>query len=416
MIRFSHDKVLGAVIIDTRRLKGTDDKGRKTYPVKYRITSERKQTYYRSGYDLSTEDWINLETTKAHDLTRTRNLLIAGLKRIEDEVIYLINNSGFSLDALNTRLGRGQTDTLQNAFQVKVDYLKAEGRINSSYMYDNTLKKIREYSTSVKFTDVTTAWLKNFETFLVKQGRNRTTIAIYFRCIRSVINTYGNLNDNRYPFSRHRDDNKYKIKEGKGRKMALTLEQIKTLVTARLTNEKDIRARDLFFFSYLCNGANMADISRFRYDNINWQTKEIVWQRRKSINTNTIPKELHAVLLPQMTEIIKKYGNPQKEDNYIFPFLSPGLTPEDEERIIDKTISNIDYRLISIAHSCSLPHFSFGSARHSFATVLKRSGVSLPFISEQLGHSSLSVTAHYLDSFESAERQKNASKLTDFSE
>ena len=48
-------------------------------------------------------------------------------------------------------------------------------------------------------------------------------------------------------------------------------------------------------------------------------------------------------------------------------------------------------------------------ARHSFATVLKRSGVSTSIISESLGHSSEKVTQIYLDSFEN-EQIDNAMK------
>ena len=42
-------------------------------------------------------------------------------------------------------------------------------------------------------------------------------------------------------------------------------------------------------------------------------------------------------------------------------------------------------------------------ARHSYATVLKRSGVSTAIISESLGHSSEKVTQIYLDSFENSQ-------------
>ena len=42
----------------------------------------------------------------------------------------------------------------------------------------------------------------------------------------------------------------------------------------------------------------------------------------------------------------------------------------------------------------------FHVARHSFATVLKRSGVNVAIISEALGHTSLSTTQFYLDSFD----------------
>ncbi len=41
-------------------------------------------------------------------------------------------------------------------------------------------------------------------------------------------------------------------------------------------------------------------------------------------------------------------------------------------------------------------------ARHSYATVLKRSGVSTAVISEALGHQNEKTTQIYLDSFENA--------------
>ena len=46
---------------------------------------------------------------------------------------------------------------------------------------------------------------------------------------------------------------------------------------------------------------------------------------------------------------------------------------------------------------------TFHVARHTFATVLKRSGVNIAIISESLGHSDLSTTQIYLDSFENSQ-------------
>ena len=43
------------------------------------------------------------------------------------------------------------------------------------------------------------------------------------------------------------------------------------------------------------------------------------------------------------------------------------------------------------------------TARHSYATVLKRSGVNTAIISESPGHSSEKVTQIYLDSFENSQ-------------
>jgi len=48
------------------------------------------------------------------------------------------------------------------------------------------------------------------------------------------------------------------------------------------------------------------------------------------------------------------------------------------------------------------------------ATVLKRSGANIAYISESLGHADLKTTENYLASFEREEREKNAKLLTNF--
>ncbi|MCX6226263.1 MAG: tyrosine-type recombinase/integrase [Bacteroidia bacterium] len=59
-------------------------------------------------------------------------------------------------------------------------------------------------------------------------------------------------------------------------------------------------------------------------------------------------------------------------------------------------------------------HITSYTARHSFATVLKRSGVNISYISEALGQTDVKTTASYLDSFESDEQMKITAKLTDW--
>ena len=54
------------------------------------------------------------------------------------------------------------------------------------------------------------------------------------------------------------------------------------------------------------------------------------------------------------------------------------------------------------------------SARHSFATVLKRSGAPVEFISESLGHKDLRTTENYLDSFEDEVKEQYQRQLLNF--
>ena len=53
-------------------------------------------------------------------------------------------------------------------------------------------------------------------------------------------------------------------------------------------------------------------------------------------------------------------------------------------------------------------------ARHSFATILQRSGASESFISEALGHSNMQTTQNYLAGFEDDAKIETVKALTAF--
>ena len=77
---------------------------------------------------------------------------------------------------------------------------------------------------------------------------------------------------------------------------------------------------------------------------------------------------------------------------------------------LHKVLAKINKHLKEIGVRLNLPiPLTTYVARHSFATVLKRAGVSTSIISETLGHSSERVTQIYLDSFDN-EQVDNALK------
>lgn len=68
----------------------------------------------------------------------------------------------------------------------------------------------------------------------------------------------------------------------------------------------------------------------------------------------------------------------------------------------------------AIGKELGIGNISTYTARHSFATILKRAGTNIAYISEALGHTNLAITETYLASFERDEREKNARLLTAF--
>ena len=221
--------------------------------------------------------------------------------------------------------------------------------------------------------------------------------------------TIGVIKEAQYPFGR----GKYEVLSGKGRKLALSLQQIKQIINFTDGFEATERYRDMWFFSYLCNGINVNDMLKLKYSNIDGD--QIHFYRAKTLNTSKDKKEIEVLLTPEMKQIIDKWGNTDKSsNNYIFPFLTGEETPLQQKRTIQDVTHRINKRLKKIGEAIGISGLSTYTARHSFASVLKRSGVNIASISESLGHSDLKTTENYLASFEKEERVKNAKFLTNF--
>ena len=154
-------------------------------------------------------------------------------------------------------------------------------------------------------------------------------------------------------------------------------------------------AIDLFTFSYLTAGINFVDIANLTKDNL--MDKRIVYVRKKT------KKQIIVPLQPKAIELINKYANPN--NLYLFPILSPfHKTEQQKANRLHKVISKVNKCLKDIGKELNIPiNLTTYVARHSFATVLKRSGVSTSIISESLGHSSEKITQIYLDSFENSQ-------------
>lgn len=115
-----------------------------------------------------------------------------------------------------------------------------------------------------------------------------------------------------------------------------------------------------------------------------------------------------------MQAIIDRWGNPPEPDNFIFPYLNGTEDAMRQKTITKELTKRINMRMKQIGEAVGIDGISTYTARHSFATVLKRSGANIAYISESLGHNDLKTTEHYLASFEKEERQKNANLLTQF--
>ncbi|WP_266202863.1 site-specific integrase [Pontibacter kalidii] len=408
MFDYSDNGITVSAMLDTRRANKFG-----LFPAKIRVTYKRQRQYYSTGKYLAEEDWEKLASTRNRELIEIRNSVQVTAEKVRDAVKALVKDDTFSFDTLNKRLGNATGDTLNTAFKAKIEGLKANGKVSTADWYKYTLRSIELFAgKQVKFSQVTIDWLLRYEKSLLEENKSYTTISMYMRALQVIVNeakAAGIIKPSQHPFGK----GKYEIPQHEGRSISLTIGEIAKIVDYQCKTETEERCRDLWLFSYLCNGANITDICKLKFSNIN--NGEISFYRQKTLAKAKKKKQIHAVITPEMQAIINKWGNSNAEPNdYIFPFLSGDETPEDERRIIKNVTSLMNKKMKGIGKELGIGSISTYTARHSYATVLKRSGANLAYISETLGHNDLKTTENYMARFEKEERLKNAALLTNF--
>ena len=227
-------------------------------------------------------------------------------------------------------------------------------------------------------------------------------MSIQFRTLRAAYNKAideGIVNESYYPFK------KYKVSkfDTSTNKRAISKKDIQKIMNIALKGNELNFARDIFVFSYLCGGINFVDIAHLKDSNI--VEEQLIYLRQKT------GKQIKLKILPEALDIINKY---KRSNDYLFPILNDEAYPTKKKKQtrIHYVLDKINQRLKEIAQLINLNvDITTYVARHSFATVLRRSGVNVGIISESLGHTDLKTTQIYLDSFENEQIDEAMSNL-----
>ncbi|WP_162427895.1 site-specific integrase [Pontibacter pudoricolor] len=423
------------IILDTRRVLKDG-----TFPVKLRVTHQRKQKYYPTGVSLALEDFERLNSNRPGRELKDIGLELQDIERKAVRVIEKLPS--FSFEEFERRLQRsGSPSEIFSAFDTAITRLRKAGRAATADNYESARNSLRRFAsgkaftprkgktkaeiatllheeekntTPLPFSRVTPDFLENYEEWMLQEGRSGTTVGIYLRPLRALFNeaiASGEVSQELYPFGKR----KYQIPSGANVKKALALKDIQRIFDYVPATESEARSRDLWLFSYLCSGINVKDIARLTYRQLDKET--IIFVRSKTRRTTRQKqKQITVPLLPEAMAIIGRWGNkPVTPDTYIFPVLVSALSPEQELARVKQATKTVNKYMKRIATALGIEKdVTTYTARHSFSTVLKRSGVSTAFISESLGHSSEKTTQHYLDSFETDAKRQVVSKLTAF--
>lgn len=394
-------EVTTAIILE-KRIVNKDNK----HPVKLRITYQGTRKYYTLKGQHYTKDEFQDINPSSRKENKKR---FKKFESVENRAIDIIDNVliDFSFDEFerNYLKHKKKNTSIQSYFEDKKKELDEVGKVGTASVYNATITSLLKFDSNITFQKITPGYLKSYENWFVDQGKSYTTVGIYMRNLRHIVNLA--IKDrliNSYPFGESKD--KYQIPVSNNTKKALSLNDIALLINYKSESKQEIDSLKYWLFSYLCNGMNFIDMLNLKYSDINGETLKFI--RQKTKDTSKHKTKIEVVLLPETLEIIEQLGNTDKDpENYIFPILKDGLTPKDQKKLIAQHIQTTNKYLKRIAKNIGIDtNISTYYARHSFSTITRDSGASTEYIAEQLGHQSTKVTQNYLDSFKKDTKEK----------
>lgn len=404
---------------ETAHLKRKDG----TYPVQLAIydrnTSTTRYLMTRFGFE-----------TRSHFIAvtegRPKTKLDKEIKREMDAYLNEVNAKAKSLrifsipefkDMLKKKLLLSETVT--DFYSNKIAEYKDNGQIGTASNYECSLQSLQAFrkahkkATIFHFHEITVKFLEQYERWMLSEGKSSTTIGIYLRPLRSILNdAISTSKDILYPFNT-KGNTGYKIPGSKKTNKSLSSADVKTLFEGITITDHEAKAKAFFFFSYLSNGMNVKDIALLKKKNV-FDNNFTFVRAKTALTTKSAQQIIEVFMLDYQKEVIAKYGN-KGNSEYIFPIVEKSMTDEVKYRKIQAFNRFINQHMKKYAKRLGVAgDISSIFARHTFSTVMMQDNVSLEYIRQSLGHQSLATTQHYLGSFESKNKKENANRLLKF--
>ena len=296
-----------------------------------------------------------------------------------------------------------------------------------SYMYALSRFKA-DMGLRVRFGDFTKLLVEKWKSKMIKDGLSKTTINIYLRTLRVVLNETVQRHllsiEPKILFSKMAIGGKNSYDNRK--EQYLSVEQWRKLWQFYETNgdgneiyqswrpsyQRDrMEALGMMLFMYLADGMNLRDVLKLRYDSYYFQhdKKQLHFQRQK-VKERSGSKVVFPVL-PQVRVILERHGEPEERDGLVFGnlkdffskrrrYLDEKEIDREERRLTALYNSVIGDRMVHIARAVGLEVEPTPTwCRHSFASNLTQAGVPKEYISASMAHSDGDTTSNYIDKY-----------------
>ncbi len=405
------------------------------HPVVIRVYSNGRQKLYATGLSSSPGKWDEEQSRfkRNKKLNGELSELETRAKRTVDSVIHNFGN--FSFEKFDQSFRQKPTGVMFIKYwEAHVKKLRNENRSGTASSYQDALRKFSAYRKhkDLPLIEIDKAVFNGFAGFMKQSGQSTNGIGVYLRAMNAV---YGAAITDGIISPAHDARQGIKVKTEATPKRALSKGNMMKIIHAALPVGRQHESRNMFVFSYYCQGIKFKDLCSLTWkDNI--VEDRIVYRKNKSGGMFSV--KINGKLRTILDEC--REARDSSPLGYVFPvYVDPKLHVTEEQqkkrrdsraKMLNKDLREIlvtlgiveldkeelqqfnDYRFstrnklgatIKMEVPNKLKHYSYQVARHTYATVLKKSGVKTSLISEGLGQSSEHITQVYLDSFDNDE-------------
>lgn len=399
-----------------------------TFPIKIRIIYKRQAKYYPTSFSLTEEEFINqrdceqmrasgkIKIKEYHYYLELNRALKNELSKIE-EIINSLNYFSFNNLEQNLNTEINQDGEIFRQFEIKINSLVQNGKIGNSNIYKDSCTSIKKYWKKEKLfiEDIDVKFLKKYEIWMIdSNGRSATTLSMYLRCLRAIYNIiidHDKTKVESYPFN----IKKYSIPTTQSEKRSLEISELKKIFEYQpepmSAEEKYL---DFWKLIFMFNGINVADLVKLKFSDLS--NDEFKYIRAKTKSTNRNVKHVVGHFGDAAKEIIKKWGNFQKDKNdFVFPIIN-----SDDNEVIRKTkVKNFTKRINiwmeKIGRKLEIEgKITTYVARHSFFSKVFDETGSLLDVMALAGHSSLMTSEKYVKSLRKKELKETLKNIANF--
>lgn len=375
------------------------------HPLMLRIAQNGKSTYKSLKISVAAKHWdfdknVPKPNNPHKDLIQ-KIILKTKLDYQQRILEKKANKEEFTASSLiNEQKEITKTQTVEEFHLCIIEELKQKGQIGTSYAYLNSYNTLRNFNKGKKlnytFSHIDVSFCKKYEDWMRSKGNKDTTLSYQFRTLRAA---YNRAIDAKIVCREKNPFIEYKLSHlnTKTMKRALSKADILKIINADCNGQSNLRklTHDIFTFSYLCGGISFVDIANLTPNNI--IENRLIYQRQKTHGS------INLVLSEQAKQIIYQYSDYQQEAEYLFPILhcKRHITPMQKSNRVHKICHQVNTELRVFAQELGITaEVTTYVARHSFATILKKSGVNIGIISQALGHQDIKTTQIYLSKFD----------------